>query len=354
MQLSVRSSDPKRILLILHGSIGDVTRALPLATVLRKGFPQSYIAWSVEPASRPLLEHNSAIDELIVFDRARSWRSLGPFLRQIRERHFDLVFDLQRILKSGLISWASGAPQRLGFNRLDAKEFNWVFNNLHIEPFGESISKMEHYFQFTDALGLPRETPQWDFFLQAAERASIKTHLSGMKRSFAVLFVGTRWESKRWFPTQIARCADLLHEEYHLDIVLLGGKPDERLADEVVRGSKTTVTNLVGRTSLREAIGIIGLAKLAIGPDTGLMHIAAAVRTPVISLWGATRPQRTGPYGYGDLVIQGRAPCVPCNRRRCHIGRLCMQSITTAEIGDRIAVALRRDDAKVVSNVEAL
>ena len=354
MQLSVRSSDPKRILLILHGSIGDVTRALPLATVLRKGFPQSYIAWSVEPISRPLLEHNPAIDELIVFERVRGWRALGLFLRQIREKHFDLVLDLQRILKSGLISWATGAPRRLGFNRLDAKEFNWMFNNFHLEPFGESISKIEHYFRFTDALGLPRESPEWDFFLTAAERASIKTHLCGLKRSFAVLFVGTRWESKRWFPSQIARCADLLSDEYGLDAVLLGGKPDERLADEVVGASKTPVTNLVGRTRLREAIGIIELAKLAIGPDTGLMHIAAAVRTPVISLWGPTRPQRTGPYGYGDLVIQGRAPCVPCNRRQCHIGRLCMQSITTAEIGERITVALRRDDAKVVRDVEVV
>ena len=354
MQLWVPNSDPKRILLILHGSIGDVTRALPLATVLRKGFPQSYIAWSVEPASRPLLEHNSAIDDLIVFDRARGWRALGPFLKQIREKHFDLVLDLQRILKSGLISWATGAPRRLGFNRLDAKEFNWVFNNLHIEPFGESIPKIEHYFKFADALGLPRETPQWDFFLTPAERASIKTHLSGIQQSFAVLFVGTRWESKRWFPTQIACCADLLHAEYHLGVVLVGEKPDERLADEAVKESKTVVTNLVGRTSLREAIGIIELAKLAIGPDTGLMHIAAAVRTPVISLWGPTRPQRTGPYGYGDLVIQGRAPCVPCNLRRCNIDRLCMQSITTAEIGERIAVALGRDDAKVVRDVEAV
>jgi len=78
------------------------------------------------------------------------------------------------------------------------------------------------------------------------------------------------------------------------------------------------------------------------------------VRTPVISLWGPTRPQRTGPYGYGDLVIQGRAPCVPCNLRRCNIDRLCMQSITTAEIGERIAVALGRDDAKVVRDVEAV
>src|SRR5262249_15496957 len=120
MQLPVRSSDPKRILLILHGSIGDVTRALPLATVLRKGFPRSYIAWSVEPASRPLLEHNPAIDQIILFDRVRGWRALAPFLRQIREKRFDLVLDLQRILKSGLISWATGAPRRIGFNRADA------------------------------------------------------------------------------------------------------------------------------------------------------------------------------------------------------------------------------------------
>ena len=354
MQLPVHSSDPKKILLILHGSIGDVTRALPLASVLRKGFPRSYIAWSIEPTSRPLLEHNPAIDQIILFDRVRGWTALAPFLRQIREEHFDLVLDLQRILKSGLISRATGAPRRIGFNRADAKELNWVFNNLHIEALGETTPKIEHYFKFTDYLGLPRDAPQWDFCLSANERAAVQNHISFIKRSFAVLFVGTRWQSKRWFATQIARCADLLHDRYSLDVVFLGAKSDKQLADEAMRESKTTARNLVARTSLREAIGIIERAKLAIGPDTGLMHIAAAVRTPVISLWGATRPQRTGPYGYSDLVIQGRAPCVPCNRKRCRIGRICIQSITTAEISEKIAVALRRDEAKIVSNVDAV
>ncbi len=354
MQLSVPSSDPKRILLILHGSIGDVTRAMPLVTVLRKGFPRSYIAWSVEPASRPLLEHNPAIDEIILFDRVRGWRALIPFLRQIREQHFDLVLDLQRILKSGLISWATGARRRIGFNRADAKEFNWVFNNLHIEAFDETIPKIEHYFKFTDYLGLPREAPQWNFRLTAKERAAVQNHISFIKQSFAVLFVGTRWQSKRWFATQIARCADLLHDEYRLDVVFLGGESDRELANEAVKESKTVVTNLVARTSLREAIGIIERANVAVGPDTGLMHIAAAVGTPVISLWGATRPERTGPYGYSDLVIQGRAPCVPCNRKRCRIGRICMQSITTAEISERIALALGRGQAMVVSDVDGV
>ena len=354
MQLQDRSCDPKRILLILHGSIGDVTRALPLATVLRKAFPRSYIAWSVEPASRPLLEHNPAIDQIILFDRLRGWRALAPFLRQIREKHFDLVLDLQRILKSGLISWMTGAPRRIGFNRADAKELNWLFNNLHIGAFDETIPKIEHYFKFTDYLGLQPETPQWDFCLSAEERAAVENHIFSIKRSFAVLFVGTRWQSKRWFASQIARCADLLHDPYSLDVVFLGGESDRQLAAEAIKETKTVVTNLVGRTSLREAIGIIERAKLAIGPDTGLMHIAAAVGTPVISLWGATRPQRTGPYGYSDLVIQGRAPCVPCNRKRCPIGRICMQSITTAEISERIAVALRRDKANLISNVDAI
>ena len=352
MQPVVRNFDPKRILLILHGSIGDVIRALPLASVLRKGFSQSFIAWSVEARSLPLLEHNAAIDEIMLFDRAHGWRALAPFLREIRAKKFDLVLDLQRIFKSGFIGWASGAPRRLGFDRADAKEFNWIFNNLHIEPFGETIPKIEHYFKFADYLGLPRGTPEWDFSLTADERSWVKLHLSRIHKPFAVLFVGTRWESKQWFPTQIARCAELLSDQYHLDIVLLGAKPDLQLADEAVRESRTAVMNLVGYTSLREAIGIIELAKLTIGPDTGLMHIAAAVGTPVVSLWGATRPERTGPYGYGDLVVQGRAPCVPCNRRRCKIGRICMQSITTEEIGQKIGLALRRDRAKVVSHGE--
>ncbi len=344
--------DPKKILLILHGSLGDITRALPLASTIRQGFPRSFLAWSVEPAALPLLQGNPAIDEIMVFDRSRAWRAIGPFLSQIRSRKFDLVLDLQRHLKSGLLSWATGARQRLGFNRADAKELNWLFNNLHIEAFGDTIPKLEHYLKFADYLGLPRSAVEWRFDLSAEEQAAVKRHLSAVSQPFAVLFVGTRWESKQWFAAQIAQCVELLQHQFQLDVVLLGGKPDQQLARDAVGQTKSTVANLVGCTSLREAIGIIKLATLAIGPDTGLMHIAAAVCTPVISLWGATSPQRTGPYGYSDLVIQGQAPCVPCNRRRCHIGRLCMQSITTEQISERIALVVRRDRTRAADSAE--
>lgn len=339
--------DPKKILIVLHGSIGDVTRALALVHLLRQGFPKAHIAWSVEPACVPLLEGARAIDEIIVFDRRRPWRSLVPFLARIRAAKFDLVLDLQRLFKSGVVSRLSGAPLRLGFHRRDSKEFNWLFNNLHIDECGERLSKLEHYLKFADFLGVERRAIEWEFSLTAAERSAVAAHLKRVKRSFAVLFAGARWESKRWFSEQIAQCGELLGARFGLDAVLLGAKEDEALARQAIACADGSLVNLVGQTTLREAIGIIQRAKVAIGPDTGLMHIAAAVGTPVVSLWGATDPKRTGPYGFDHLAVQGEASCVPCGLRRCPIGRICMRSISQEQIAAKVERALteKRADA---------
>jgi len=330
----------KKVLIVLHGSIGDVTRALPLAAMLRRSFPHLFLAWSVEPACFPLLQGNRAIDQIIVFDRARWWKSARDFLGRVRAGKFDLVLDLQRHFKSGLISWWSGAPRRLGFNRRDSKEFNWLFNNRRLPAYGDRIAKLEHYLKFADHLGIERTLPEWDFNLTAEEQAFVNRHLGESGGAFAVLFVGARWESKRWFPAQIAECAEHLRQEYDFKVVLMGGSSDRNLAGEACARARSGLINLVGRTSLREAIGIIQRARLAVGPDTGLMHVAAAVGTPVVSVWGATRPERAGPYGFADLVIQGKAPCVPCERRKCPIDRVCMRSITASQIRYKIRDAL--------------
>lgn len=352
MKIGTPKFQPKKILIILHGSIGDVTRALPLAGALRKAFPSAFIAWSIEPASLPLLQGNDAIDEILLFDRPHWRQTIGAFLADVRRRKFDLVLDLQRHLKSGLISRWTGASQRLGFHRRDSKELNWIFNNLRIEPYGDRISKLEHYGKFADYLGIERAPLEWDFHLTAAELNCVEKHLFGVSASFAVLFIGTRWQSKQWFTGQMAECAQALRHEYDLDIVLLGGKEDREIARQAVAESQVKLTNLAGLTSLREAIGVIERATLAVGPDTGLMHIAAAVRTPVISLWGATSPERTGPYGFEDLIIQGRASCVPCNRRHCSIGRICLKSITAAQIAEKVARAFERQPTRRLCRAE--
>ena len=344
--------DAERILLVLHGSIGDVTRALPLVGLLRAGYPKAFIAWSVEPAAAPLLEGNPAIDEVILFDRRQWWKSFGGFLRQIRRREFDLVLDLQRHLKSGLISRSSGASHRLGFHRADAKECNWLFNNLFIDRCGNDISKLDHYLKFADFLGLPNAPLRWDFTLSDVELIQVDRYLLDIAGPFAVLFLATRWESKNWFADQIAACADLLRREHRLAVVLLGSANDRQLAAQTLAMANPGVVDLTGRTSLREAIGVIARAKLAVGPDTGLMHIAAALNVPVISLWGATDPARTGPYGFHSLAIKGVAPCSPCYRKHCSIGRLCMRSIATDEIGAKLQRVIGGAATELVRNAE--
>jgi lipopolysaccharide heptosyltransferase I len=340
-------AEPKNILIVLHGSIGDVTRALPLATLLRRGFPKATLSWSVEPQAFPLVQNYPGLDEVILFDRHR-WRStFHDFLRKIRSKRFDLVLDLQRHLKSGIISHWSGARHRVGFNRADCKEFNWIFNNHFIPAMGERISKLEHYLKFAEYLGLRTRPIEWNFSLTKQEMSSVRQLLRGVG-PYAVLFVGSRWESKQWFPVQVAECAQLIQECHNLDVVLLGGKEESTLAAEAVQ-SGIPMINLAGRTSLRQAIGVLTGARFAVGPDTGLMHIAAAVRTPVVSLWGATSPARSGPYGFEHLVIQGKASCSPCYLKRCSIGRICMRSIEKEEVAAKILMALSHRHSESVS-----
>ena len=332
--------NPRNILLILHGSIGDVTRALPLANLIRRGYPKAKIVWSIEPSAFPIVDRHRAVDEVVLFDRSRWWQSVAPFLKRIRSGRFDLVLDLQRILKSGLISWWSGAPYRVGFHRRDCKEFNWLFNNRCIPAVGEAISKLNHYLRFAEFVGLKPYPIEWGIRLTPAELESVDRMLRGVGDAFAVFFVGAAWESKKWFPSQTGKSAAEVQRRCGLEIVLLGGEEDVGFAEEVSSFPGLRATNYAGKTSLREAIGILARARVAIGPDTGLMHLSAAVGTPVVSLWGSTSPVRTGPYGNEDLVTQGKASCSPCYLRRCPIGRICMQSIDVEAVIPKVERAL--------------
>jgi ADP-heptose:LPS heptosyltransferase len=126
--------DAERILIVLLGAIGDVVRALPLANRLRAGYPNAHLAWAVEPRSAPVLAEHPALDERLVFERSGGAPSFARFLRDVRARRFDLVLDLQRHLKSGIVSWSTRAPVRIGFHRRNAKELNWLWNTHTIEP----------------------------------------------------------------------------------------------------------------------------------------------------------------------------------------------------------------------------
>jgi ADP-heptose:LPS heptosyltransferase len=317
----------ERILIVLLGAIGDVTLALPLLTRLRHGYPRARIVWAVEPAAAALLQQHPALDEVLLFDRPRGAAAFGRLLRQVRALRPELTLDLQRHLKSGIISRASGAPVRLGFHRRNGREVNWLFNTHRLQPMPHFSPKLQQFLRFGDWLGIEKIPVSFGWRLTAVEERRVEELLSGVPSPFVVGFVGASWQSKEWFAESTALVIEALASR-GVSVVLVGGTADEAFADAVVRRTRVPVRNLAGRVTLRELIGIFRRAGAAFGPDTGPMHIAAAAGTHVVSLWGATDPARSAPWGNDAGVIAGSAPCSPCYLRRCPIGRLCMEAIS--------------------------
>src|SRR5579863_283597 len=168
---TARSAAPKRVLIILLGAIGDVVRALPLLGRMRRAWPQAHIAWAVEPKSQPIIEGHPWLDQLIVYDRRRAPWSFVPFLRHVRAGHFDLVVDLQRHLKSGIVGVVSGARDRLGFAAANSKEFNHRFTTRRIAPQPNLRLKLTQYQAFADALELAPAPIEFGLVLPPEEDA---------------------------------------------------------------------------------------------------------------------------------------------------------------------------------------
>jgi ADP-heptose:LPS heptosyltransferase len=332
-----RPTAPRRILIVLFGAIGDVTRALPLLQRLRGGLPQAYIGWAVEPASASLLQGHAALDEILLFDRGRGTRAFLEFLRRVRAWRADLTLDLQRHLKSGVVSRVSGAPLRLGFHRANSREGNWRFNTHTIPAQEHYSSKLEQFLRFGDWLGLPEREVSFGLVLSDAEQQRVEALLKGAPRPFVAAFVGSSCESRLWFPERTAAVADKLAGQ-GVGTVLVGGPGDAEYAGAVQQLACSPVHNLVGRTNLRELAGIFQRCAAAYGPDSGPMHIAAAAGARVVSLWGATSARRSAPWGNQAGVIEGRADCMPCYRKTCPIQRLCMQAIEVEDVVARLLV----------------
>lgn len=332
---------PERILIVLLGAIGDVVRALPLLGRIRRGLPRAHIAWAVEPKSAPILDAHPWLDEVILFDRRNSPWSFLPFLRRVRAGRFDLVLDLQRHLKSGVIAMASGAPERLGFGGHNTKEFNHLFSTRRIPPQPEMQLKLLQYQAFADALGLAPAPIEFGLKANAAERAHAHDLFKDAPRPLLGVILGSSWPSRIYFPKSIAAVIRSLAAQNGrgpaLFPVLLGGPDDAALGAEVMRElNGVSALNLAGLTTLRDLIAIFPECAAAFGPDSGPMHIAAAVGCPVVSLWGSTAPERSAPWGFAEFAIHGEIPCHPCYLRECPVGRECMHRIAPADVADAV------------------
>ncbi len=307
---------PRRILLIKPSAIGDVVHALPVLNLLRRRWPDSHIAWVVTPACAGLLDGHPQLDEVIRFERqefAKGWRSpsataaLLRFTRGLRRGEFDLVIDLQGLLRSGWLCAKTRAPVRIGF--ANARELAWIFYTHRVPVERVEQHAVDRYLSVSEALGCGREPVAFVFATTDADRARVAPSLP---RRYAVLLPGANWATKRWPAENFSALVQPLRERLGLQSVLAGGASDVALASRI-----RADVNLVGRTNLRELVALLEGAELVIANDSGPMHIATALGRPLVTPYGPTNPIRTGPYRRPESVVRLDIPCSPCYSRQC-------------------------------------
>ncbi len=321
-----------RVLIVLPGALGDVLRALPLVGRLRAAWPDATIAWAVEPPSAPILAGHPWLDDVLVFARGDGLRAVPPFLGRVRAGEFGLALDLGRGIKSALIARASGAPRRLGFARGDSREGAWLLATERLPPQGVERAKLEQFLAFGDLLGVPPAPVAFGLAPTPDEAAAAESLLAGLPHPIVAACVGSSCPARAWFPEPTAEVLSALHDRHGGSAVLLGMPADGPFALAVARHARGPVRDLVGRTTLRQLLAVLARATIAVGPDSGALHLASAVGVPVVSLWGATSAARSTPFGSERWAVQGDAPCMPCFLRTCPIERVCMRAITSAQV----------------------
>ncbi|NNL84167.1 MAG: glycosyltransferase family 9 protein [Myxococcales bacterium] len=344
------------------GAVGDVVRTLPAASALRDHYREAHIAWLVEPAAESLLRAIAWLDEVIVFprgelrERARSgdlracFAILRRFREELRRREFDTVVDFHAILKSGLLAWLSGAPRRVSYAPPFAREGSqWLAT--HRAALGSAKrSRFDRNLGLVRYLGIesgPRDRP-FEVAPEAVRAALESFELAEGEEPPVVLNPGTSPGAahKRYTVDGYADVARRLRERGVASLVTWGPAPEERAFAEAVVAAANGAARLAPATpSLVSLAALLSCARLYIGSDTGPMHLASLVGTPVVQLMGPTDPVENEPFaGTPWRRVRVQIACNPC-RRGCSAA-LCMGLIRPVDVVrealDLLTVADRR------------
>jgi heptosyltransferase I len=310
-----------RILLVKLSSFGDVLHALPTLEALRDSYPDAHITWLVEAAYAPLLSGHPALDEVWIAPRLRPAEFLSGsnparlrrLVQQFRTRPFDLVVDIQGLLKSAVWVALARSPRKVGYDK--TRELSYLALTEPVPPFDPEAHAVRRYLNLAHYLGAPPALPRFRLGLDtAADIAALIP--AAADRPLVVLHPGARWASKLWPPVSWATLSEWFHGQ-GFQVAVTGSAADQKLVAGITAQCRAPLLNLAGRTSLAQLAGILRQARLAVTTDTGAMHLAASLGTPVTALFGPTAPWRTGPFGEGHQVVRLGMPCSPCFKRQC-------------------------------------
>ena len=327
-------------LIIRLGSLGDVIHGIPAAAALRRRYPQARVDWLVDPRYTQLLDLVECVDHAIPCDprdlirgRADAWRTL----RRLRAERYDAVIDIQGLLKSAVLSRLVSARRTIGFPGAHLREpVARLFYSDTPDP-GDAAHVIDKNLALLAPLDVrdrsvhfPITIPRTEAVARAAEQAG---------GPYVLLNPGAAWPNKRWPTDSFGAVAACIRRDFGLRSIVMWG-PDERpLADAVVSMSDGAALPAPD-TTITDIVGIARGARLIVSGDTGPVHIAGAVGTPIVALFGPTFPERNGPWSPRDIVISRVAECSCYYERRCRKEVPCINGITVAEVTAAVGRAL--------------
>jgi len=338
-------SSPRKILVIKLRYLGDVLLSTPVVASLRAAFPGAFLSMLVNAGTEAMIAENPHLDEVLVVVRSPSPLRQLRFALMLRRRHFDVVIDLTDGDRAAILSRVTGAVIRVGFNR----EGLWRGRlYTHVVPLQQQpIPILRQNLMALDTLGIPvvESTPLLRVRPddEAAAGAALDEMSIGLGEPFVAVHPGARWWFKSWPSERFASLIDYMQEKLGMKAVLLGGHQEREIAEAILEQLGSARRSLVGRLGILELAALLRRATLFVGNDNGPMHIAAAMGTAVVGLFGPTDPRVWGPAGQGHAILYKGIDCRPCFPGGCRRGQEnCMRRIELDDVIPLVEKLLER------------
>jgi heptosyltransferase I len=320
-----------RFLVVRLTALGDILHTLPAVAALRAAHKNAKIDWVVERKWAPVLEGSPAIHAVIPFDRRSAWGAI-ECVERLRENRYSCAIDFQGLYKSSILAALSGAPRRIGFERAWAREKGAaIFYTERVIPVGRHVAELN--YSLAQQAGAPRpQTPEYPLRVPAGGAASVRARLHdlGITGDYVVVGPGGSWRAKCWPAERYGEFCRELERKFEMRVVVIHGPGEKQIAEEVVRSAAPAQPTLIS-TTIEELMGLLAHARCLVAADSGPLHLAAALGTPVVGLYGPTDPARNGPYVSNAAIVHKARPEEISYKRRAEYSAA-MLRITVGDV----------------------
>jgi heptosyltransferase I len=296
------SNPPVSLCILRLSAVGDVCHTLPVVRTIQSAWPETRLTWIIGKTEAGLVGDIPGI-EFVIFDKSQGWRAYRSVNQALKGRRFDALLHMQMSLRSSLLNRLVDTPVRLGFDKVRAKDLQWLVNN-HQIPAHQRQHVMDSLFGFAEALGITERHLTWDIPIDQQDKDTLHA-LIPYDKPLLVISPCSSMSYRNWHAQGYAQVADYAVQQYAFNIVLSGGPSpvEKKMGEDIEHCMKSQPVNLIGKTNLKQLLYLLQQAHVVVSPDSGPAHMATAVSTPVIGLYACTNPDRARPYFSADYVV---------------------------------------------------